>query len=78
MRVPGPARYVPIDESLTESTPEPAAPVPLCVDPDGAAVLCDTQLALWVQWLRAALASANADKAGIREISRQTAEAQRE
>lgn len=78
VRVPGPTRYVPIDESLTEATPEPEAPVPLCVDATGAAVLCDMQLATWVTALRFALKKANNDKLIVREISRQTVEDQRE
>lgn len=68
VRVPGATRYVAVDPSLTEPTPEPEPPVPLCVDLAGFAVVCDTQLALWIEAWRAALQDANADKAAIRAL----------
>lgn len=76
VRVPGPARYAPIDLSLTEPTPDPVPPAPLCVDSDGAAVLCDSQVTSWLEAYRFALEKANVDKALIREISSQIVEDQ--
>lgn len=77
IRVPGPARYVPIDESLTEETPPPHAPAPLCVDFNtGEPVLCDMQLVLWIVQLQESLEKANVDKLLIRQISSQIVEDQ--
>lgn len=65
IRVPGATRYVSADETLTAETPAPDKPVPLCVDAQGAAVLCDSQIGLWVRGLEAALGQCNDDKRAI-------------
>lgn len=54
-----------IDPDLTDPTAEPVAPVPLCVDSEGAFVLCDSQVVTWLLAYRGALAEANADKRAI-------------
>lgn len=66
VRVPGATRYIPVPDDLTEPTPAPADPVPLCVDEAGWPVLCQTQIALWVLAWRAALDTCGADKLAIR------------
>lgn len=66
VRVPGATRYIPVPDDLTEPTPAPADPVPMCVDADGWPVLCETQIALWVLAWRAALDTCGADKLAIR------------
>lgn len=65
VRVPGPVRYVPVPAELTAETPEPAAPVPLCVDQGGFHVLCNRQLDGWREAYGDALRSCNADKSAI-------------
>lgn len=68
LEVPGPTRYVAVDPVLTTATPKPATPVPLCVAPDGAAVLCEHQIAWWKSDMEAALDACNADKAAVRKL----------
>lgn len=63
--MPGATRYVEVPPELTEPTPVPRPPAPLCLDAEGNPVLCDRQLAVWVISLEAALGKANADKAAI-------------
>lgn len=65
MRVPGATRYVEVSPELTQTIPEPAAPVPLCLDPAGHAVLCETQLGLWITELRAWGGQCYADKDAV-------------
>ncbi len=65
IEVPGPVRYVPVPDALTAETPAPLAPVPLCVDAGGGAVLCNRQLDAWREQYSDALASCNGDKAAI-------------
>lgn len=63
--MPGATRYVEVPPDLTQPTPKPRPPAPLCLDPYQAPVLCAPQLAVWVISLEAALDQANADKAAI-------------
>jgi hypothetical protein len=58
-------RYVPVPAELTAETPAPAAPVPLCIDQSGFAVLCNRQLDGWREAYGDALGSCNADKRAI-------------
>lgn len=66
--MPGPTRYVSIPAELTDPTPEPRMPAPLCVDDQGVPVLCTSVLALLIVAYRAALGSCNADKGAVRDI----------
>jgi hypothetical protein len=68
VRVPGATRYIPVPDDLTEPTPAPADPVPMCVGADRWPVLCETQIALWLLAWRVALDLANADKLAIRQL----------
>ena len=63
--MPGATRYVEVPPELTQPTPKPRPPAPLCLDPYDAPVLCAPQLALWVISLEAALEQSNTDKAAI-------------
>lgn len=69
VRVPGATRYVPVPPELTEPTPEPRPPVPLCLDPSRYPVLCLPQLVIWKGGFRSALEQCNADKAAIRALA---------
>lgn len=69
VRVPGATRYIPVPAELTEPTPEPDVPVPLCADSDGLAVLCVTQMAFWLLAWQSAFASSEADKTAIRQLA---------
>lgn len=68
VRVPGATRYVEVSPELTQAEPEPAPPVPLCLDAEGHAVLCETQLGLWIAELRAWGAQCYADKAAVESL----------
>lgn len=68
IEVPGPVRYVPVPDALTAETPAPLAPVPLCVDAGGGAVLCNRQLDAWREQYSDALASCNADKSAVARL----------
>lgn len=69
VRVPGATRYTPVPPELTEPTPAPRPPVPLCVDPYQAPVLCLWQLVIWKGTYGAALQQCNADKAAIATLT---------
>lgn len=66
--MPGATRYVPVPQELTDPTPEPRMPAPLCIDEAGVPVLCTSVLALLIVAYRAALGSCNADKGALRDI----------
>jgi hypothetical protein len=63
--VPGPTQYVPVPPELTAPTPHAAAPVPLCLDAEGNAVLCNKQLEAWRRAEADQVDSCNADKAAV-------------
>lgn len=69
VRVPGATRYVPVPSELTEPTMTPRPPVPLCLDPQQAPVLCLPQLVIWMEGFRAALMQCNADKTAIATLT---------
>lgn len=73
VRVPGATRYTPVPPELTEPTPEPRPPVPLCLDPYQAPVLCLWQLVIWQGGFRSSLQQCNADKAAIATLTAETA-----
>ncbi|MFW8746184.1 hypothetical protein, partial [Mesorhizobium japonicum] len=54
VRVPGATRYVAVPQELTDPVSPPPKPVPLCVDKTGWAVLCDSQIAIWLRAWEAA------------------------
>jgi hypothetical protein len=56
---------VAVPTELTEPTPHASKPVPLCVDAEGTAVMCNKQLESMCRSESAQLDACNADKAAI-------------